>query len=103
MAIKDLKRIKVQDQDLATVQESVYDFTRQINKVLTDGVILKDVLLGTSTTDVSHGLRRAYEGWQIIDVRGDVRVWRDATATSDNTKFLPLKASAAVTVSLWVF
>jgi hypothetical protein len=103
MAIKDLKRVKVNDHDIMALQESVYDFSRQINKTIADGVIITDEVINTAATSIPHGLNRAFVGWQILDIQGDARVWRDTSTTADNTKFLTLKASTAVTVSLWVF
>lgn len=103
MALEEFRRIQPQDEDLRKIQENLRLYFGQLNKTVLDGVILEDVSVGTSTTSVPHGLARKYQGWQILDIHGDARVWRDTTSTLDNTKYLPLKASSAVTVKLWVF
>lgn len=103
MSLKELRRINVKDQELSQVQDNLTDFSRQFNKTILDGLIMTDVSLTTSVANLVHGLGRKYQGWHLIDIQGDARVWRDTTSTADTTKYLPLKASASVTVSLWVF
>lgn len=103
MALKKFKKIDFKDKDVSRFQDSVDEYLNQLNGVVLDGIILNDVLVGTSSTDISHKLGRTFQGWHLLDIQGDARVWRDTASTSDLTKFLPLKASAAVTVSLWVF
>jgi hypothetical protein len=103
MALTNLKLIKSEDKDTMTLQGNVREFVNQLNNVILGGSILQSVSIGTATTDVPHQLGRSFQGWHLVDIQGDARVWRDTTATSDTTKFLPLKASAAVTVNLWVF
>lgn len=112
MALKDFQRIDAEDKTLVKVQENVDKYLRQINPTVNDGLFLEkiksgstliDITIGTSTTLVPHGLGRIFQGWHLLDIQADARVWRDATSTSDPTKFLPLKASASVVVKLWVF
>lgn len=101
--LKAFKRIDFKDRLLFQFQENVGQFLGQLNGKILGGNEVKDVVIGTSTTLVPHELARSYQGWHLLDIQGDARVWRDTTSTADNTKFLPLKASASVTVSLWVF
>lgn len=103
MALSKLKLIKSDDTELMGLQGNVREFINQLNEETLSGRILKDVVIGTSTTLVSHLLGRGYQGWHLLDIRGDSRVWRDATSTADNELFLPLVASSSVTVNLWVF
>lgn len=103
MALKELKKIKLASDELSRLQDNIDSFGRQFNKVISDGIILKDIELETTTVYVPHLLGRVYTGWQVIDLQGDARVWRDTTSTEDTSKFIPLKASATVTVNLWVF
>lgn len=103
MALKKFKKIDFKDKDVSKFQDSVDEYLNQLNAVVLDGIILTDVLIGTTTTEISHKLGRNFQGWHLLDIHGDARVWRDTSSTADLTKFLPLKASASVTVSLWVF
>jgi hypothetical protein len=100
---KGLKRIAVKDAALSQVQDNVTQFSQQFDKAILAGHLLTDVTIGTSSTSIPHGLARRYQGWHLVDIQGDARVWRDTASTADNTLFIPLKASASVTVSLWVF
>lgn len=70
---------------------------------ITNGILLTDIALTTTTKPVSHGLNRIPRGFFVVDRTGDFRVYRDASKIVDRTTFLFLKASAACTVSLWVF
>ncbi len=72
------------------------------NISLVSGVLLSDVSIATTATRVSHGLGRVPKGWFVVDRTADARVYRDSTGTERKT-FLTLKASAACTVSLWIF
>lgn len=107
MALKDFKRFNIMDRETNDLQLNVRDFINQLDKNVLDGVRIEEVnklqiTLTTTTTLIPHGLGRSFLGWHLVDIQGDARVWRD-TADVDTTKFLPLKASATVVVSLWVF
>jgi hypothetical protein len=111
MGLKKLKRFELSTNELNKLQENVANFTDQLNDVFlngrillnTDGSVIEGITVQTTTTNIPHGLGRAYQGWVVIDVQGNARVWRDATAAVDSTKFLPLVASSSVTIKLWVF
>lgn len=111
MALKEFKRIDSKDSVITKLQENIYAFLKQLNPITLNGLFLDktigvdpiDITIGTSTTLVSHGLGRAYQGWHLADLQGDARVWRDTTSTADETIYLPLRASTSVTVKLWVF
>ena len=64
------------------------------------GVLREDVAVGTSDTQVAHGLGRMPRGWFLVSPAADARVWQTADASAT---LLTLRASAAVTTSLWVF
>lgn len=70
---------------------------------LTDARLIKDVAIGTASTKVAHGLGRIPTGWLVVDRTADTRVFRDATATTERSTFLHLRASAAGTFTLIVF
>lgn len=103
MALIDLKRFDLGDKGANKLQENIRNFVRQFDKVTNDGALLSDITIGTSQTLVSHGLGRNFQGWYIVDIEGDARVWRDTTYSSNKDKYLPLKASASVRVKIWVF
>lgn len=69
-----------------------------------DAELLEDVDLANGTTTlVEHKLGRAYRGWRVSDTTAAATIYRDTTSTADTTRYLPLVASAATTVSLEVF
>ena len=112
MALKDFKLIQSGDEDIQKVQSNLRSFFNQFNGVILSGNLLEkigtpgnlvDIVIQTTTTLVPHGLGRSFSGWHLVDIQGDARVWRDTSSTADNERFLPLRASAQVTVKLWVF
>jgi len=103
MALKDFQRFNAEDKEIVQVQENLSKYFKQLNPAILDGIFTQEVTISTSTTLVPHGLARKFQGWHLLDIQGDARVWRDTTSTADNTKFLPLRASTSVVVRLWVF
>lgn len=103
MALKDFKKVDFKDKNMTKFQENITEYFAQFNNVLLSGRIVSGIQIETSTTNVNHLLGRKFNGWHLLDIQGDARVWRDTTTSADLTKFLPLKASSIVTVSLWVF
>lgn len=94
-------RVEGKDHDLQRVQDSVQEAVDGLtaNPMLA-GKILQDIELdGTDDEAVAHGLGRVPSGWQIVDRSSDARVWR---VSWDKTQIV-LRASAAVTVSIYVF
>jgi len=70
---------------------------------LANGILIKGITLSSTTKRVSHQLSRPYAGFIVVDQNAQADVWRDASDTSRPQDAIPLKASANVTVSLWVF
>lgn len=103
MALKAFKKIDFKDKDSSRLQENIQSYLSQFNDVTLDGVVLTNVTVGTAITNIPHTLGREFQGWHLLDIQGDARVWRDTGSNSDSNKFLPLKASASVVVSLWVY
>lgn len=111
MALKGFKTTDFKDKDLMKLQENISEYVGQLNPVILSGILLEktlgqtpiEITIGTTTTLVSHGLGRNYQGWQLLDLQGDARVWRDTSYPDNKDKFLPLIASASVKVKLWVF
>jgi hypothetical protein len=102
--IPRFRRINVKDNDLRLVQDSSeVVLTALISKSILDGIIVKDVAVGTSSTSIDHKLGRELIGWIVISKSSDSRVWDEQAGNTQKTKTLILKASSATTVSLWVF
>jgi hypothetical protein len=100
--IKAFRRIAQTAPELQAVINAVADFVRPLerNPVL-DYIILRDVDIATSDTDIPHKLGREWQGWFVIS-RTTATVPYEGTQ-SDNTKFLTLKAGSAITVDLYIF
>jgi len=62
-------------------------------------VTVTGVALGLATVRVRHNLGRIPVGWSVVDATAAATVYRDATDAS-TTEYIPLKATAATTVSL---
>lgn len=108
MALKDIKYVQTVSPELNKVQDNVRNYLLQLNKFTLSGNLLEKIdgdpiVIDTTTTLVPHGLGRRIVGWHLVDIQGDARVWRDTTSTANDELFLPLKASASVTIKLWVF
>lgn len=108
MALKEFKYIQSTSPEVNKVQDNLRNYLLQLNKLTLSGNLLDKtgedpIVIGTTTTLVPHGLGRRIMGWHLVDIQGDARVWRDDTSTANEELFLPLKASASVTIKLWVF
>jgi hypothetical protein len=112
MSLKDLPQLKMESAETQNLQDNVFKYVKQLNPIVLDGILLEkitsggnqiDITIGTATTLVPHGLGRKIQGWQVVDTLADARIWRDSTSTADLARFLPLRASASVTIKLWVF
>lgn len=102
MTLVSLTRLHTADPQLNQVQDHI---VRRVNPALAaeilDGRLVTGVSVGTSATDVPHGLSRPYRGWILTDNNTDCRVW--SPSTGDTSKVIVLQSSAATTISLWVF
>lgn len=67
---------------------------------LTQGNLLSNVALGSTSVAVNHLLGRMPQGWMLVDLQGNATVWRSQPFT---TNTLTLTASVAVTCNIWVF
>lgn len=102
MGIGPFIKIRSKDQpDLINVQDTIFQWATQFKtQDLFPGRLLSDVSLSVTQVNVEHGLNREPMGWIIVDKDADESIFRSAEATQ---YFLPLTASGAVTVKLWVF
>lgn len=58
----------------------------------------------TSFQNIPHGLGRKPEGWIVVSPDADTRIWEDSAANNpDATKYIRVRASAAVNCRFWVF
>lgn len=99
MILKSLKTAEVSDPQSARSFEKVKEFTDQIMKTefLVGTSISKTI--GTSNTEIPHGLDAVPNGFLIVDQTANANVWR----ISWNNKTITLKASSSVDVKLWIF
>jgi len=90
---------RINGNEAKELQERIRAWTGQI-KDISAGLLVEDKVIGTSETEVGHGLGRV--------PLGRIVVAQDAAATIHDTKaadktFLYLQASAETTVTVWVF
>jgi hypothetical protein len=99
------KKILTQNQELNRIQdETARELDRlQFLQFFANGKLLEDVAIGTSDTEITHGLNQAVRGWFIVRQDTDARVWEPSIQTPAPKQSFYLKASAACTVSLIVF
>jgi len=112
MSLKDFHRFDTEDKEMVTVQNNIKSFVTQLNFIKLDGRIIDslpvngrqvEVTVLSTVTLIPHGLGRKFQGWHLVDIQGDARVWRVASSTANTALFLPLIASASVVVKLWVY
>lgn len=98
--IRDFKKVAGADEDVAKLQDRLQEFFAQfIGNPLLNGVLLTNVSLSSTATNVEHKLGRPHLGWIIVRKDANADIWE-----SDTTKsFVKLTADANVTVDLWVF
>ena len=83
-------------------QENKEMFRQLRASPILQGVLLKDVSVTTSGTEIPHTLGRRWNGWIVVDKTTTASVTR--SDSTDETKFLKLTSSSGtITISLWVF
>lgn len=102
------KDLKFLSRELKKVSDQVNLNKRpQLSSELLTGELqangLTGYALGLTTVLVPHGLGRAYQGVRVVRIWANAVVYEDSSSTCDRTRFIPLLASAAVTVQLEVF
>jgi hypothetical protein len=102
--VRDFRTITSESEDLNKVQQNVTNALEPlINSPLNNCVILENVAVGTSATEIMHKLGRTLRGWTVIRQRADSRIW-DVQDTNQRPKTtLLLQASTSVVVDLLVF
>jgi hypothetical protein len=105
MGLKAFKVISTDSDDLDRVQGNIDD---AISPVIASAVVGGNLITGismTAATDkvINHGLGRALQGWTLVGVSADTRVF-DKQATNSNPKStLILQSVNTATISIWVF
>ena len=98
------KKILTQNQELNRIQdETARELDRlQFLQFFANGKLLEDVAVGTSNTEITHGLNQPARGWFIVRLDTDARIW-EPYLTGTPKVSIYLRASAACTVSLIIF
>ncbi len=100
--IKAFKKVASADENTSKLQDRLDEFFAPLtSNPLLDGLLLNNVQVGTSATQISHNLRRAPIGWIVVNKSANANVWQ-ANRELEGA-FLTLQASAPVTVSIWIF
>ncbi len=98
--IKDYSTLQFKDQSSNIVQDNVRKFFEQIkNCPLIDGVLLKDVYIPGSNTQIAHKLFRVPTGY-IVTKNSSFGVMKLISMDKD---YITLIASTASTVDIWIF
>ena len=99
---KAFKTFAIKETETKLLQSNISDAINPILKTeLIDGRLITSLIVGTSATAVNHGLNRKANGY--IVVSSSVAANFFDNVPSADTKSFNLTASAATTVSLWVF
>lgn len=94
------KRINAKEYEANQIQENLARSLDRIAEiVILDGLVLKNVPIGTSSTAVNHGLGRIPEGYVITGKTG----LGDIYSTARDSKTLTLISSVTVFCDLWIY
>jgi hypothetical protein len=100
--IKDFKKVAGATEEVAKLQERLQEFFVPLTtSAIIDGILLRNIVLSTSVTQVEHRLNRVAQGWIVVRKNANVDVWQPS-ANLPNV-FVELQATGNVTVDLWVF
>ncbi len=104
MSLPRFDRLQTASVELNRVQDRVgLPLDRLTGIGLLDGVLVEDVEMASGLNILQHGLGREVRGYLLVRSDADVRVYDDATASPQPALYHRLQATAAATVSLWVF
>lgn len=98
------REIKTALKDLSDLQDSLKNvFNTILNLKLLDYTIVKDVVITTADTFVSHKLSRPVIGYIFIRKNAGVTIWESTTLNKANSSVIILKSSATVTTTILFF
>lgn len=98
------KKIFTTDKTLNRVQDEV---ARELDNLsflnfFSSGKLLEDVTVGTSATEIVHGLGQPVRGWFAVRQDTNAVIWEPSTTSTPNQS-LNLQATSSCTVSLIIF
>jgi hypothetical protein len=73
------------------------------DSTVVDGILIENIALTTSTTDVQHMLGKQYRGYIIVYQDAAETIYVDSSSTANKSLYISLKASGNVNISLWMF
>ena len=105
MALKFFKKINTTIKEIYQTQENVEQVLKPIlNSAIVDGVLIKDIDVGTSDTVVNHKLGRSPLGWIVVKRNENAVIYESSTTNNNRDKVLILQASSATTDTyFWIF
>lgn len=100
-----VKQIDPENQSITQTQSNVNTAVRQIaNSPIIDGVLIKNIDVGTTDTVVNHKLGREPLGWIIVRKNEAGEIYESTTVNNNRDKFLLLRGSTATTdTNFWIF
>lgn len=100
--MKSFKRVHTPNELLNRVQDNMSLFADALVKIpLLDGILIKDVVLGTTEVRINHTLGREPQGWIIVKKNAAADIYESSSTLTD--RYLSLTATATVTASIWIF
>ena len=100
-----VKQIDPQNQSVTQTQSNVNTALKQIaNSAIIDGVLIKNIDVGTADTIVNHKLGREPLGWIVVRKNEAGEIYESSTVNKNRDKFLILRGSTATTdTNFWIF
>ena len=92
------------DQEVTRVQSHIQKtFAPLLELPFADGVLRADLSIGTADTEIEHKLGRAYDGWLMVGLQANAVIYESATANTNKSSVIILKASTSATASIFFF
>jgi hypothetical protein len=100
-----VKQIDPQNSNITQTQSNVNTALKQIaNSAIIDGVLIKNIDVGTADTIVNHKLGREPLGWIVVRKNEAGEIYESSTVNKNRDKFLILRGSTATTdTNFWIF
>lgn len=100
-----LKQFKTFVSSLPDVQKlinHVQEYLNQLtNNVILDGVLVENISVSTSPTQINHGLGREVRGYLLVKSSANVTIY--STTNTTPKSLLTITASGSATISLYIF
>lgn len=104
MSLPSFRETRLETLPLQRLQASVKEaLAPLLSSPIASGRLVEGVELSATTTRVPHGLGREWRGFQVTRIDAAATVYEDVSQNDTPGRTLPLKASVACTVSLYVF